>query len=66
MQCIKTTFQLATSEFLKLTFTIAITIATTTYPENWETSKFFALDIVSSGDICPNDFSLFENYNGYD
>ena len=32
-----------------------MTIATITYPEkkNWEISKFFALDIVPTGDVCP-------------
>ena len=37
---------------------ITITIATITYPEkkNWEISKFFALGIVPTGDVCPKIF----------
>ena len=43
-----------------------ITITITTYPEkNWEISKFFALDIVPTGDVCPKCI-FFGNCNGYD
>ena len=42
-----------------ITELITIIIAATTYPEkkkpkkNWEMSKFFTLDIVPTGDVCP-------------
>ena len=43
-----------------------ITITITTYPEkNWEISKFFALDIVPTRDVCPKCI-FFGNCNGYD
>ena len=41
-----------------------ITITITTYPEKtWEISKFFSLDIVPTGDVCPKCI-FFGNCNG--